>query len=226
MQPLWREALERLSRAGFSRAEAREIYEKEGAFSARLKPCPFKTAPCRTFSASSKSVPFQNSRAVEAFPSLSRPRRRFSQSNCSSRKGENADPSTPSRLRRTSLRMTSLAPDKKRPPFSAGAKLPWFSRVSRACLAARRRGGPPGARKRASGEWLRGFWAAPHRFERNLSLGRSGSLGRQAVFHQPDAYAAGLDSGRLAVFVGRVGLVDCIAQRHGVHTVDGNLVFG
>jgi hypothetical protein len=30
---------------------------------------------------------------------------------------------------------------KNRPPFSAGAKLPWFSRVARAWLAALRRGG-------------------------------------------------------------------------------------
>ena len=33
-----------------------------------------------------------------------------------------------------------LSPDKKRPPFVAGAKLPWFSRVARACLAANGRG--------------------------------------------------------------------------------------
>jgi len=31
-------------------------------------------------------------------------------------------------------------PGKKRPPFSAGAKLPWFSRFARAWLAAIRRG--------------------------------------------------------------------------------------
>ena len=30
----------------------------------------------------------------------------------------------------------TASPDKKRPPFSTGAKLPWFSRVARALLAA------------------------------------------------------------------------------------------
>jgi len=53
-------------------------------------------------------------------------------------------------------------PHKKRPPFSAGAKLPWFSRVARAFLAAVRPGGAVGAVKSLRG-WLRGFGAAhPH----------------------------------------------------------------
>src|SRR5271163_211048 len=42
-------------------------------------------------------------------------------------------------------------PDKKRPPLLTGAKLPWFSRVSRAWLAAGRLGEPPGAEKSLGG---------------------------------------------------------------------------
>jgi len=46
------------------------------------------------------------------------------------------------------------APDKKRPPLSTGAKLPWFSRVARAFLAAIR----PGSR--GAGKSLRGWLTA------------------------------------------------------------------
>ncbi len=49
---------------------------------------------------------------------------------------------------------------KKRPPFLTGAKLPWFSRVARAWLAALRRGGRWRA-SRASGEDGRELTAAP-----------------------------------------------------------------
>ena len=57
-------------------------------------------------------------------------------------------------------------------------------------------------------------------------MGRCGILGRQTVFHQPDVHAAGPHSDRLGVVIGRVGLVNCVAQSHRVHAVDGNLVFG
>src|SRR5881398_1878300 len=51
--------------------------------------------------------------------------------------------------------------DKKRPPFSAGAKLPWFSLLRE--LDWRPDGGVAVGTERASGEWLRGLRAAPHR---------------------------------------------------------------
>src|SRR4051794_7051017 len=49
---------------------------------------------------------------------------------------------------------------KKRPPFSAGAKLPWFSLLRE--LDWRPDGGGAVGTDRASGEWLRGLWGAPH----------------------------------------------------------------
>src|SRR5579864_8909643 len=51
--------------------------------------------------------------------------------------------------------------EKKRPPFSAGAKLPWFSLLRE--LDWRPDGGVAVGAERASGEWLRGLRAAPHR---------------------------------------------------------------
>ncbi len=44
--------------------------------------------------------------------------------------------SRPGGQRYKALSAWHLISDKKRPPFSAGAKLPWFSRVARAWLAA------------------------------------------------------------------------------------------
>ena len=53
-------------------------------------------------------------------------------------------------------------------------------------------------------------------------MGGRGSLGRQTVFHQPDVHHAHMR--RLAFFlIGRHRLG--VAQRYGVQTVDGNLVF-
>jgi hypothetical protein len=63
-----------------------------------------------------------------------------------------------STLRKPSI---SLPVDKKRPPFSAGAKLPWFSLLRE--LDWRPDGGVAVGTERASGEWLRGLRAAPHR---------------------------------------------------------------
>lgn len=54
-----------------------------------------------------------------------------------------------------------MGADKKRPPFSAGAKLPWFSLLRE--LGWRPDGGVAVGAERASGEWLRGLRAAPHR---------------------------------------------------------------
>ncbi len=57
------------------------------------------------------------------------------------RSGKNSGAGAPNRF------PESLPAQKNRPPFSTGAKLPWFSRVARACLAARRRGGRRGGRE-------------------------------------------------------------------------------
>ena len=48
-----------------------------------------------------------------------------------------------------------MHPDKKRPPLSTGAKLPWFSRVARALLAALRRGGRWHVVQSLGGGWPR-----------------------------------------------------------------------
>ena len=57
-------------------------------------------------------------------------------------------------------------------------------------------------------------------------MGRCGPLGRQTVFHQPDMHAAFPYPRRLGVFIADGGGYLDIAHSHGVHTVDGNLMFG
>ena len=51
------------------------------------------------------------------------------------------------------------------------------------------------------------------------AMGRRNFLGRQTVFHQPDMYAAASD--RLGFII---TLAARVAERHCVHTVDGNVV--
>src|SRR5580658_2986565 len=114
------------------------------------------------------------------------------------------------------LAIWKMPADKKRPPLLTGAKLPWFSRVARALLAAN--GGVAVGAERSQGG-LRCL--GPLRAGRGGSaIGRRGALGRQTVFHQPNVHAACPD--RLFILV---GLAVGVAEGNCVHTVDGNLMF-
>ena len=112
---------------------------------------------------------------------------------------------------------SELPPDKNRPPSLTGAKLPWFSRCSRAFLAAY--GGVAVGAEKCLGGGATDL--RPLRTSRGShTLGLWDCLGRQTVFHQPHTHTAGPDG-----LIVLIGLPMGVAKGHCVHAVDGNLMF-
>ena len=119
------------------------------------------------------------------------------------------------------LDQSNLQSNKKRPPSLTGAKLPWFSRVTRAFLAAWRRG----SRRRGNeprGRSCSALWPL-RTCQGSMRYGVARLPGPPNCF--PSAgYARCWYAHRLVAGIAGCGRLG-IAESHSVHTVDGNLVF-